>query len=114
LYRIVTGRDATGNVAALVQLPEAFTRDRTLVLLDDVWPPDDVSRQLIGSLPDEVSVLITTRGLSIPGSESVDVDELTPIEARRLLLGASSETAAPVVVDAADDLIGVLGAWAMR
>ena len=113
LFHIVTGRDATSNVSPLIQLADAFGHGRALVLFDDVWPPDDIARELMAALPGEVSVLITTRGVPIAGTEPVQVDELTPVEARRLLLGALVDSAPSAVIEAADELIGVLGSWAL-
>jgi NB-ARC domain/Domain of unknown function (DUF4062) len=113
LYRIVTGRNASGDVSPLIQLSDAFTQGRTLVLFDDVWPPDAVARELMGAFADEVSVLITTRGVVIPGAETVNVDELTRDEARRLLMGPLADTAPPAVLSAADEVIDVLGSWAL-
>ena len=114
LYRTLTGRDTRGDGSPLVQLSEAFTPERTLVLFDDVWPPDDVARELIVALPDVVAVLITARGVVISSdTKPVDVDRLSTDEARHLLLGRLADVAPLGVVEAADELIGVLGSWAL-
>ena len=62
--------DATGNVSALVvQVGEAFSAGRALVLFNDVWLPDDAIRELMGALPEKVSVLITTGAVLIPRTD---------------------------------------------
>jgi hypothetical protein len=79
-------------------LGEAFAGEATLVLLDDVWPPGDVARDVMNALHEQVSVVVTTRGVTVPGAAPVHVDELTTIEARLLLLGPDAESASTEVV----------------
>lgn len=51
LHLVVTGREASVDVSALAQLGDAFAAGRALVLIDDVWPPDDSLRALTDALP---------------------------------------------------------------
>ena len=75
--------------ALVVQVGEAFSAGRALVLFNDVWLPDDAIRELMGALPEKVSVLITTGAVLIPRTDPVHLDELEAGEARRLLLDST-------------------------
>jgi hypothetical protein len=113
LFHMVSGRDPPGDVSPATLLAGAFSAQPTLLLLDDVWSPYDVAKALIDALPGSVSVLVTTRGVDMPGTRSVSLHELSTLEGRQLLLGELHQTAPPSLVHAADELNGLLGGWAL-
>src|SRR5271166_4645648 len=54
------------------------------------------------------------RGVDLPGSVRVSIDELTLEEARQVLLGEHAATTSDLkVIQCADDLARLLGRWAM-
>ena len=80
----------------------------TLLLLDDVWT-DELLRDVRGELADSVTLVATTRGIHLDGSDVFLLDRMTPSEAITLLGRQSPCT--PSLREGLADLARVLGYW---
>jgi hypothetical protein len=111
LVRQMTNDRITGTGTALAQLRDVCPEHRTLVILDDVWPPIAAIEPLLASFPANVAVLLTTRGAVPSGGCRIAVGELDPSEARRILAGEACDSWPTSALEAVDELAIQLGQW---
>lgn len=99
--------DALGRAVGSTRtdLLEALAGESCLIAVDDVWDADLVS-QLVASLPATASLVVTTRGLTLPDTAlggrrqlAIPVGSMSVEETRELLARG---------VDLTDDLVAVL------
>ncbi|MEU0030904.1 NB-ARC domain-containing protein, partial [Streptomyces sp. NPDC006335] len=134
IYLITIGRDVRGRAAMAAKIAEVTRfitgdtsefsdpdlagrhlgrllelRPRTLLVLDDVWEEEQLAPFLYGGRP--CVRLVTTRipKLLPPGARSVHVDELSPAQARTLLM----RDLPPLPGDLVDGLLRSTGRWAL-
>ncbi|MBW8805801.1 MAG: hypothetical protein JF587_18420, partial [Catenulisporales bacterium] len=135
VYEVTIGRDVRGSAAIAAKVAQATkfitgdetafddpemagahlgrllaARPRTLLVLDDVWEAEQLAPFLIGARERCVR-LVTTR---IPGvlpadAERIEVDRMSPQQARRVLLRDLPTLPAPVVAE----LLEATGGWAL-
>ncbi|MDI3384920.1 NB-ARC domain-containing protein [Streptomyces sp. B-S-A8] len=134
VYLITLGREVRGRAAIAAKVAEAtefitgdtrtFTdpqaagahlgrllgqRRRTLLVLDDVWTPEQLAPFLIGG--SRCVRLVTTRVPSVlpPGAARIRIDEMSPAQARQVLTWNLPGLPEEVV----QGLLRVTGQWAL-
>ncbi|WDF42463.1 NB-ARC domain-containing protein [Streptomyces sp. T12] len=134
VYLITLGREVRGRAAIAAKVAEVtefitgdtrtFTdpqaagahlgrlldqRRRTLLVLDDVWTPEQLAPFLIGG--SRCVRLVTTRVPAVlpPGAARIRVDEMSPAQARQVLTWNLPGLPEEVV----QGLLGVTGRWAL-
>ncbi|WP_433203935.1 NB-ARC domain-containing protein [Dactylosporangium sp. CS-047395] len=97
----------TDPTAAGAALGDALGAGRFLLVVDDVWSPEQL-RPLLSGGPNTVRLVTTRRRSVLPsGAATVDVDAMTAMEARGLLTAGLGE----VPESAQADLLGLTGRW---
>ncbi|MFJ6940386.1 NB-ARC domain-containing protein [Streptomyces sp. NPDC101132] len=134
VYTVTIGRDVRGRAAVAAKVAEvtrfitgdstAFDdpalagahlgrlldqRPRTLLVLDDVWEPEQLEPFLLGGAP--CVRLVTTRVPAVlpPGTRRVRVDEMSPAQARAVL----THGLPPLPPDTVTGLLHATGRWAL-
>ncbi|MFJ7158646.1 NB-ARC domain-containing protein [Streptomyces sp. NPDC101118] len=134
VYTVTIGRDVRGRAAVAAKVAEvtrfitgdttAFDdpalagahlgrlldqRPRTLLVLDDVWEPEQLEPFLLGGAP--CVRLVTTRVPAVlpPGTQRVRVDEMSPAQARAVL----THGLPPLPPDTVTGLLHATGRWAL-
>lgn len=112
LHEQVTLRTVPKGINGAVALRNAFQElaEPSLVVLDDVWDASPVER-LRAILPDNVALLVTTRGVVLEGVDTIEVDRLNRDESREVLLATIDRT--DELYAKADVLAELLAGWAV-
>lgn len=132
IYFITMGRDVRGRAAIALKVAEATRfitgntmtfddpdlagahlgrlldqRPNTLLVVDDVWEPEQLTPFLVGGR--RCVRLVTTRiPAALPaGTQRVQVDEMSPVQARRVLTWGL----APLSEDVTQGLLKATGRW---
>lgn len=107
-------------VPYLTQVATLMADKRILVIVDDVWPGEssDQVDALVGALPSQSSMLVTTRGAPVPSSAIFELGDLSTAEGVEVLLASTHTTLsdhreATAIVKTATDIVSHVRGWAL-